>query len=110
MEELRHLVEMRKKHPEADLVLLTVHVNYGNDPDLTREAIKTSALNYLKKINADFTNVLLELPDKEWQERLNLNGLPGSFVFNREGKWEKKYKDKFDPKELESLLTDLLKR
>src|SRR5262245_34640051 len=79
-----HIVDMHKKLSKQDLVVVSVSLDPIDD-----QAARESALKFLKKVGADFTNLYLEEPAEFWQKKLGFAGPPCYFVFNRQGQWTK---------------------
>ena len=86
-----HIVELHKKYAKDGLVVVSVSLDPIDD-----SASQTNALRFLKKADAEFTNLYLDEPSELWQKKLGINGPPCYYVFNRAGQWTK-----FEPQENE---------
>jgi thiol-disulfide isomerase/thioredoxin len=106
--EMPKLVELKKKYGD-DLVAITVNLDDPNDAKFRAANEKT-----LNKVQATNTiNVLLDEKEDVWQKKLNVTGFPTIFVFNQEGKYEKRYpedQEKFDYDDVAKVVADLLKK
>jgi thiol-disulfide isomerase/thioredoxin len=81
-EGLPRVVAMHKKYSKEGFVVVSVSLDPIDNP-----ASRESALRFLKKVNAEFTNLYLEEPAELWQKRLGFPGPPCYFVFSRQGLW-----------------------
>ena len=61
-------------------------VSVSLDDPLDKETMDKIA-KFLQSKQATFTNVVLDEKPEVWQEKLQFDGPPCVFVFNREGKW-----------------------
>jgi len=79
-----HLVQMHKKYADKGLAVITVAVD-----DPRNEKTKASLTNFLKRVNATFSNFILDEKEAVWQKKFGIEGIPYIFVFNREGKYKR---------------------
>jgi thiol-disulfide isomerase/thioredoxin len=101
-QEMPHLVDMHKKYAKDGLVAMTVSVDEdANNPDVQGEALK-----FLRKVNAAFSNVILDEKLTFWQEKLRFDAVPCVYVFDRQGKW-RQYKEP-NYAEIEKVVVELL--
>src|SRR5262245_26212496 len=95
-----HLVEMHKKYAAQGFAVVSVAV----EDDPRNEKIHASTLKFLKLINANYTNVILDEKSEVWTKKLGFEGIPYLFVFNREGKYKR-----FEPGDIEEGYTNIEK-
>jgi thiol-disulfide isomerase/thioredoxin len=79
-----HVVAMHQKHAKDGLAVVSVSLDPVDDPNSA-----ASALRFLKKAGAEFTNLYLQESPSVWQKKLGFAGPPCYFVFDRQGKWTK---------------------
>jgi thiol-disulfide isomerase/thioredoxin len=106
--EMPQLIELKTKYGD-DLIAITVNLDDPNDPKLRERNEKT--LQSKKATNT--INVLLDEPEDVWMKKLNVSSFPTVFVFNADGKYEKRYpedKEKFDYTDVAQVVADLLKK
>jgi thiol-disulfide isomerase/thioredoxin len=106
--EMPKLIELKKKYGD-DLVAVTVNLDNPNDPKLRERNEKT--LQAKKATNT--INVLLDEKEDVWQKKLNVTSFPTIFVFNQQGKYEKRYpedKENFDYGDVAKVVAELLKK
>jgi thiol-disulfide isomerase/thioredoxin len=100
--EMPNLIEMHKKYAKDGLVAMTVSVDEdANNPDVQGEALK-----FLRKVNAAFSNLMLDEKPTFWQEKLRFDAVPCVYVFDRQGKW-RQYKEP-NYAEIEKVVVELL--
>jgi len=93
---------MQKKYAKDGLAAVSVNT----DP----KAKHDRALKMLQHWDARFTNLLLDVPAREWSEKLDAN-TPCVWVFDRDGRLVQKFQGedaKYD--KIEPLIKDLLKK
>jgi hypothetical protein len=99
-------VQLHQKYAKDGLVCVSVSV----DPD----GQQGDALKFLQKQKATFANYWIDEKETFWQEKLEINGPPAVFVFDRQGKRAAKF-DTNDPDktytydDIEKLVQRLLK-
>jgi hypothetical protein len=96
---------MQSQYAKDGLAAVSVSLDDTAEKD-TRENV----LKFLKAKKATFTNLILDEKPEVWQEKLNIDGPPCVFVFNREGKVIKQYKEGVDYGEVEKLVVEELKK
>jgi len=108
--ELPRLVELKKKHGDN---LVAITVNLVDDDDNVK-AEKAKAEKFLSSKKAgNVTNLILDEKTAIWSKKLNVTSFPTVFVFNPEGKYEKRYpedQEKFDYGDIGKVVGDLLKK
>jgi hypothetical protein len=92
------------KYAKDGMVAVSVSVDELSEPDT-----KDKVLEFLTKVGATFTNVILDEPPEFWQKQLHFDIVPCVFVFNREGKWTQ-FKDEVNYEDIEKLVVELLKK
>ncbi len=94
---------MQKKYKNDGMVAISVSLD-----DPTAQGIEGKVLRILKKLNAEFTNVILNAAMEEWQKELRIDGPPAVYVFRRDGKYERfAAGEKYD--KIEKRVVELLK-
>ena len=58
----------------------------------------------------DFINLILDEKLEFWQEKLKFDGPPSFYIFGRDGKLIKQFKDNFEFDEVEKLVDESLKK
>jgi len=76
-------VQLHQRDAKDGLVCMSVSV----DPAGKRD----DALKFLQKQPATFANYWLDEKDTFWQDKLDINGPPAFFVFDRQGKRAAKF-------------------
>lgn len=77
---------MHKNFARDGLAVITVSLDSLTETD-DKDKTKARVLDFLKRHNANFTNLLLDEETTFWQEKLRFIGPPCYYVFNRKGKW-----------------------
>ena len=106
--EMPKLIELKKKYGD-DLVAVTVNLDDPNDKKFRTRNEKT--LQDKKATNT--INVLLDEKEEVWEKKLKVTSFPTIFVFNQQGKYEKRYpedKENFDYSDVAQVVADLLKK
>jgi hypothetical protein len=101
---LPHLVQMQSKLKESGLVVVTVDLDDPND----KEEIE-GVLKILRQKNVPLPNFILDEKQEYWKEKLNIEGVPLVYVFNRAGQIELKKTERPDPDKFDALIEKLLK-
>jgi thiol-disulfide isomerase/thioredoxin len=85
--EFPHLVELSKKHAndKVKCVSLSFDFEETNNPDKTYQPVR----EFLSKMDARFTNLLVKLDADELHEKMGLTSIPGVFVYDAQGKLHK---------------------
>jgi len=111
---LPHLVEMQRKYGPEGLVVISVHLNMEDDEKEERAKVAEKALKWLRRVNPNFTTLMLDEPNKVWageEGKLGEYGTPIVYLFNRDNQIEAKYTDADKAHAgLEKLLPELLKK
>ena len=94
---------MHKKYVKGKDGFTAVSVSFDNPTE------QEKVLKFLKRMEAAFPNFILDEAGDVWTKKLDIDGPPCVFVFNREGKIAKKFKDDVDYKEVAKLVADLVK-
>jgi thiol-disulfide isomerase/thioredoxin len=106
--EMPRLIELKKKYGD-DLVAITVNLDDPNDKDVRARNEKTLQT----KQATNTINVLLDEKPDFWQKKLKIESFPTVFVFNKEGKYEKRYpedKEDFNYTDIGQVVAELLKK
>ncbi|MSR32710.1 MAG: hypothetical protein EXR99_14520 [Gemmataceae bacterium] len=101
---------MHKKFAKDGLVIVTVHLGLGIDKELGPGGVEKLTVPFLKKVEAEFTNLILDEPEAVWMSRLETGAVPTLFLFNRENRIAEKFIDMEDPAAFEKQIQDLLKQ
>ena len=108
--EMPRLIELKKKYG-SDLVAVTVNL-LDDGQDLNDE--KAKAEKFLQsKGGADLTNLILDEKEDVWSKKLKVETFPTVFVFNQDGKYEKRYpedQEKFNYEDIGKVVAGLLKK
>ena len=108
--EMPRLIELKKKYG-PDLVAVTVNL-IDDGQDLNEE--KAKAEKFLRSKSAsNTTNVILDEKVDVWSKKLNVTSFPTVFVFNQDGKYEKRYpedQEKFSYTDIGKVVAGLLKK
>lgn len=98
---------MHRKYGKDGLVVLSVSFDNPKDMEAREELEK-----FLKKKEADFTNLILENNADEMYKALGIEGPPCLYLFNRENRFVKKMvgADKIDFTVIESEIGKMLKK
>lgn len=99
---------MHQKFASKGLAIVSVHLNMGVDKELGLAGVEKTALTFLKKVNAEFTNLVLDEPEQVWMARLETGAVPTLFLFNRQNRIAQKLIDIEDQAVFEKQLEDLL--
>ncbi len=92
-EEFPDIMEIYSEYKDKDFKLIFVSLDFG-------EALGEKTKKFLKKMNVDFTTYynafekddeLINYMDKKWD-----GAIPGTFIFNKEGKLSKSFIGKAD--------------
>ncbi len=95
---------MHKTLPASDFAAISCNI----DEDITEPKRQEKVRKFLREQNATFTNLALDEKPDVWQMKLNFDGPPCVFVFNREGQVAKQFKDNFTYEDVEKLVKELL--
>jgi hypothetical protein len=90
---------MHRKYAQAGFEAVSVSLDDPADKEVMAKVLK-----FLQGKEAAFTNVVLDEKPELWQEKLQFDGPPCVFVFNREGKWTR-FTPGFDYGDVEKLVT-----
>jgi hypothetical protein len=96
---------MHKKYAKDGLVAISVALDDVKDLKVRERVVK-----FLTAQEAAFGNYMLDETDDLWREKLNISGPPCIYVFNRQGRWVKKYELDVDFSEIEKVVVELLKQ
>ena len=101
--EFPNLVQMNRKYGPLGLAAVSVCLDDPSQPGATDKVVR-----FLRSQNATFTNFILNEKPEFWQEKLNFDGPPSVFVFDRQGEIKKQFKDEFSYADVEKLALELL--
>src|SRR5262245_57392608 len=103
---------MQKKYGNQGFVAISVSLD-----DISDKTLVDEAKNVLSEKKITVRNYLLDEEASVWQEKLKVDGVPVVYVFNREGKTEKKWTENAKPgeeskraEEIDRLVEELLKQ
>ncbi len=82
--EFPHLVELSKKHAKDKVVCVSLSFDYEEtkDPEKTYQPVR----EFLTKMDARFTNLVVTLDADELHQKIGLTSIPGVFVYDAQGK------------------------
>jgi hypothetical protein len=95
---------MHRKYGSRGVVCISVSVDPLENFD--------EALGFLKEKGADFPNYWLDEEQEFYIKRMNINGPPAVYVFDRDGRRAAKFDPfvrKYEPKDIDALVEELLK-
>ncbi len=114
--EFPNLVALQKKHNPDDLTCISLSFDYEGigRPEDERERV----LAFLKKQNAEFTNVLSSLDSDALTAKLEIPSIPAVFVYDRQGRLHKRFDNRhasrdggpFTYKQVSAVVEELLAR
>jgi peroxiredoxin len=104
---LPHLVEMRDEFAKDGLVVITVSLDENAQSKEVQE--KVQKLLETKKAS-QFTNLILDEKLEAWQQKLKFDGPPSFFIFGRDGKLIKHFKNDFEFEDVKKLVVESIKQ
>lgn len=97
---------MRDKYAKDGLSVITVSL----DEDAQTKEVREKVRKLLEsKMAGHFTNLILDEKLEFWQQKLKFDGPPSFYVFGRDGKLIKQFKDNFEFEEVEKLVGESIK-
>jgi thiol-disulfide isomerase/thioredoxin len=89
IEEFPNLVALQKRHNRDDLACVSLSFDYEGigQPEEQRERV----LDFLKKQQAEFDNVLSTLDSDSLSRKLEIPSIPAVFVYDRQGKLHQRF-------------------
>src|SRR5262249_53312899 len=96
---------MQNKYRKDGLAAVSVNLD-----KTSKEGTKEKALKFLESKKATFTNLMLDEAADVWSKKLEIEGVPAIFVYDRDGKLAKKYVEGEEYAEVEKLVVELLKK
>jgi hypothetical protein len=100
-----HLVEMQKQYGKDGLVVISVSL----DEDPENKETQQKVAKVLTTQKANFVNFILDEKLEFWQKKLNFDGPPSIYVFDRDGA-KKHFKDNFEIEDVEKWVGDVMKK
>ncbi len=100
-----HLVEMQKQFAKDGLVVISVSL----DEDPRNKEVQEKVAKLLGTEKANFVNFILDEKLEFWQKKLNFDGPPSIYVFDRDGA-RKHFKDNFEIEDVEKLVREWVKK
>jgi|SRR3954447_23281978 len=105
MEEFPHLVQMHAKYAKDGFAAISLDAD-----DLSEKGVRDKVLAFLTKQKATFTNLILDEEPAVLADKLGVEGLPSVFLFGRDGKIVKHFKDGEKYSEIEKHVVAELKK
>ena len=105
MEEFPHLVQMHSKYAKDGFAAISVDVD-----EVGEKGVKDKVLAFLTKHRATFTNLILNEDASVLADKLGVEGLPSVFLFGRDGKIVKHFKEGEKYSEIEPFVVAELKK
>src|SRR4030095_7812389 len=105
VEEFPDLVKINKTYKDEEFKLVFVSLDFSED-------LHTKTTGFLKKMKVDFTTYyngfekddeLIEYIDKKWN-----GGIPGTFIFDKDGKLAKTFIGKTKYEDFEKAIEDVM--
>ena len=103
--EFTKLVALNQKYSVRGLTAISVSLNDVAAPEAVERVRR-----FLAAQQASFPNYMLNEKPEFWQAKLNIDGPPCVFIFNRRGELVRKFHDDVDYSEIERLVTEALKQ
>lgn len=104
-----HLVEVAEKWRDKGVVVISLHVETTLDVDEGREKSLEKARKILERLKMKGPNYYLAETQTSWMERLEIDGYPAIFVFNKAGRIARKFMDEEEAKtEMATLIPKLV--
>jgi len=98
---------MRDKFAKDDLLVITVSL----DEEPRSKEVQEKVRKVLESKKAGhFTNLILDEKLEVWQKKLSFDGPPSFFVFGKDGKLIKHFKNDFEFSEVEKLVGETIKQ
>ena len=97
---------MRDKYAKDGLSVITVSLDEEAQSNEVQEKVR-KLLESKKAVH--FTNLILDEKIEVWQQKLKFDGAPSFFVFGRDGKLIKHFKDNFEFEDMEKLVGESIK-
>jgi peroxiredoxin len=104
---LPRLVEMRDKFAKDGLSVITVSLDEEAQSKEVQEKVR-KLLESKKAVH--FTNLILDEKLEVWQQKLKFDGPPSLYVFDKDGKLIKHFKDNFEFEDVEKLVGESIKK
>lgn len=105
--EFPKFVKMQEKYAAEGFAAVSVDVAMTAE-EVGNPQVHDKVKAFLLKQKATSTNLILEEKPEVWQKKLDTDGVPCVFVFDREGKIAQKYGDGVDYAEIEKVVVKLL--
>ena len=104
--EFPNLVALHNQYKNDGLVAVSVALD-----DPADAKIKDRIIAFLDKQKADgLTNLQLDEPVEVWQKKLDIDGPPCVYVFDRDGRIAGKWSDKVDYDKIKEKVAELMKK
>jgi thiol-disulfide isomerase/thioredoxin len=111
--EFPHLVELSKKYAKDKVTCVSLSFDYEEttNPEKTYQPVR----EFLTKMDARLTNLLVTLDADELHEKVGLTSIPGVFVFDPQGKLHKLFDNsepgkQFSYEQVDAAVEALLKK
>src|SRR6266852_7089040 len=98
---------MRDEFAKDGLAVITVSLDENAQSKEVQEKVRK--LLETKKAG-QFTNLILDEKLEVWQQKLKFDAPPSFYVFGRDGKLIKQFKDNFEFDEVEKLVDESIKK
>ncbi len=97
---------MQRKYAAQDLVAVSVSLD-----DVKDAKVRAKVDKFLQKQEAAFPNFVLDATDEEWQKKLDIQGPPCVYVFNRDNRFVLKLvEEKVNYEVIEKKVEELLQQ
>lgn len=115
VEEFPNLVKLHKQHGQQ-VACMSLSCDYAGIKKKPPEFYREKVLEFLRKQEATFPNILCNVPADELFEQMDLAAIPAVYVFGRDGKLVKRFdndqikteSEVFTYKEITQLVNELL--
>lgn len=118
VEEFPKFVALQKKYGKDKVVLISLNCDYDGIESKPPKYYREKVLKFLKKNNASFGNVMLNVPFIDFLDKIELSSTPAILVYGPDAKLAKRFdsdeakseKDEYSMKDVQALIERLLKR
>lgn len=118
VEEFPKFVALQKKYGKDKVVCISVNCDYDGIESKPPKYYRDKVLKFLRKNNASFENVMLNVPFLAFLDKIELESTPAILVYGPDAKLAKRFdnddakseKDDYSMKNVQALIERLLKK
>ena len=104
VEEFPKFAALRKQFPADKIALISVNCDYDGIKDKPPEFYRADVMKFLRKQNATFENVMLDIAFIDFLDQVDLSSTPAVLVYRPDGKLAKRF-DNDDAEKIEDEFT-----